>query len=198
MGFTDQNPSPQSKLRGGATASQADKGPLMPTQGLLRPMEGSFRQKEGLCQSERAFCPLKRALPAHTDTFQAATGTSWTEKDLLRSKEGLFKPIKGPLRPKKGLPVNTSPLRLRERPFRSKDRPPKLTSDPQPGQQLVISKVGVAPACIGFALFEFGAARATPKVYKYPLLIVSSGYSLLMSGWEHSLPPPHRIYLKLT
>ena len=37
---------------------------------------------------------------------------------------------------------------------------------------MILSQVGVALARIGIAFFEVGAAQATPKVYKYPSLIV--------------------------
>ena len=52
----------------------------------------------------------------------------------------------------------------KEGPFSSKDRLPKLTADPL-CPKLVISQDAVALACIGFALFEVGFARATPKVF---------------------------------
>lgn len=40
---------------------------------------------------------------------------------------------------------------------------------------MVLSKVGVALACIGAALFEVGVARAIPKAYESPPLSVTIG-----------------------
>ena len=38
---------------------------------------------------------------------------------------------------------------------------------------MVLSKVGVALACIGAALFEVGVARGIPKAYESPPLSVT-------------------------
>ena len=57
--------------------------------------------------------------------------------------------------------------------FRSKDLPQKLTGShlsPTSGP----IQVGVALACIGVALFEVGAARATPRVYNFFFLFFMS------------------------
>ena len=87
-----------------------------------------------------------------------------------------FQADKGSSRAGKDPPVPAeAPLRPTEGPATSKDLLRKLTAEfgiPLVWH-MVLSKVGVALACIGAALFEVGVARAIPKAYESPPLSVT-------------------------
>ena len=149
----------------------------MPTQSLLRPIEGSFRLKEGFCRSEGTLFRLERVLLwSMRKLFKPTQEPFGPKKDPLRSKEGPLNPIRGPLKPKICLPVNTRPSYFLGGRNVRLGRKIALQSWQRTlfGQQLVISQVGVALACIGVALFKVRIARATPKVYKSPPLGVAT------------------------
>ena len=56
---------------------------------------------------------------------------------------------------------------------------------------MTLFHVGVALACIGVALFEVGVARATPKVYKSPplLMVCQKVMFLLLYHFENAERP---------